>query len=133
MNPSQELVTFKRLRAGYILFLPLPPSTNARTIPVRRRGHVEQILTKQARGYLDTIGQALALWQRVTRFPPIDEYRYLDVWILRPRSNADGHNYLKMTCDVLQRGGLVTDDKYLITRIQGQPAFPEGPEVAVQL
>lgn len=109
----------QRLADGILLFLPLCPSTNARMRPVRMGGVCREVLTKEARQYISSVGMDLRLWARAEKFRPIDAYSFVDLWFILPRTNCDAHNYGKVLFDALQAGGVVTNDKYILPRVMG--------------
>lgn len=109
----------QKLSKGTLLFLPLPPSTNARTTPVWTGGYVREILTKEARQYIAQVGAALALWRKSVKREAIGYYQIVDVWMILPRTSADNHNYFKCLMDALEAGGVVENDKFLLPRVMG--------------
>jgi hypothetical protein len=110
-----EILT-QPLGQKWLFILPLPPSANKRTRPVRfgKKG-VRQILTTEARNYLLRIGFKLKKWREATRrFRPVDSFQAVELWWILPNRNCDAHNYEKILYDALQRGGIVTNDKLLM-------------------
>lgn len=107
------------LADGFLLFLPLCPSTNARMQPVRMGANCRAILTSEAREYIRTVGFELKAMMRKEKFQPIDAYAYADLWFILPRTNCDAHNYGKILFDAMQYGGVVTNDKFILPRIMG--------------
>jgi hypothetical protein len=105
---------FKAMRTagGWVLHLPLGPSVNRRTIPVRG----VQRLSPEARQYLHRVGSWCWGFKYEKRFAPIDRRVDLRVWHVLPRRSCDQHNYTKIQLDALERGGLVTNDR-LITPV----------------
>lgn len=108
-----------RLKSGLLLFLPLCPSTNARMGVVRMGGACRQILTAAARDYIEIMSQELMVWRRINRIRPIQEFTYVDLWFILPRTNCDAHNYGKVLFDAMEQGGLVENDKFILPRYQG--------------
>ena len=107
------------LKDGVLLFLPLCPSTNARMKPVKFGWTCRDILTKEARNYISTMGQALRNWARLEKFEPIKTFSYFDLWFSLPRTNCDAHNYGKVLFDALEEGGIVANDKFILPRVMG--------------
>ena len=107
------------LSDGVLLFLPLCPSTNARMRPVRMGSLCREVLTKEARDYIASVGMDMRLWARSEKFRPIDDYALVDLWFILPRTNCDAHNYGKVLFDAMEAGGLVTNDKYIMPRVMG--------------
>jgi hypothetical protein len=116
---APSLGEFQRLTGGYLLFLPLCPSTNARMQPVRMGHRCQDILTKEARNYILAMSMALKLWANKVGFAPIDDYVWIDLWFILPRTNCDAHNYGKVLFDALEDGGIVTNDKFILPRVMG--------------
>lgn len=123
----------QRLADGVLLFLPLCPSTNARMRPVRMGGVCREVLTREARQYISSVGMDLRLWARAEKFRPIDAYSFVDLWFILPRTNCDAHNYGKVLFDALQAGGVVTNDKYILPRVMGIWHDAKNPQVVVRL
>lgn len=123
----------QRLADGVLLFLPLCPSTNARMRPVRMGGVCREVLTKEARQYISSVGMDLRLWARAEKFRPINAYSFVDLWFILPRTNCDVHNYGKVLFDALQAGGVVTNDKYILPRVMGIWHDAKNPQVVVGL
>lgn len=113
------MITSQRLADGVLIFLPLCPSTNARMRPVRMGSICREVLTKEARQYIATVGMELRLWARAEKFRPIDAYSFVDLWFILPRTNCDAHNYGKVLFDALEAGGVVTNDKFILPRVMG--------------
>lgn len=99
--------------------MPLCPSTNNRMGVIRSGAYCRQILTKEARDYIATVGMELRLWARAEKFRSIDAYSFVDLWFILPRKNCDAHNYCKVLFDALEAGGIVTNDKYILPRVMG--------------
>lgn len=127
------IITSQRLSDGVLIFLPLCPSTNARMRPVRMGSLCRDILTAEARDYIQSVGLALKLWARAEKFRPIDAYSWVDLWFILPRTNCDAHNYGKVLFDALQAGGVVTNDKYILPRVMGIWHDAKNPQVVVRL
>ena len=127
-----ELIS-QHLADGVLLFLPLCPSTNARMRPVRMGGVCREVLTKEARQYISSVGMDLRLWARAEKFRPIDAYSFVDLWFILPRTNCDAHNYGKVLFDALQAGGVVTNDKFILPRVMGIWHDAKNPQVVVRL
>ena len=123
----------QRLADGVLLFLPLCPSTNARMRPVRMGRLCRDILTSEARDYIQSVGLALKLWARAEKFRAIDAYAWVDLWFILPRRDCDVHNYGKVLVDALETGGIVTNDKYIRPRVMGIWHDVKNPQVVVKL
>lgn len=98
----------------YWISLPIPPSTNRRMIMARGR----MILSSEARDYIEKA--SLIVHKRLQDYNlcPRTDYVAVDFsFIFNDNRRRDAHNYLKILCDVLERGGLVSDDRYILPRI----------------
>lgn len=113
------VIAMQPLSDGWLLFLPLCPSTNARMHPVRMGRNCRDILTQEAREYIRSTGFELRMMMRREKLRPIDSYSYIDLWFILPRTNCDAHNYGKILFDAMEEGCVVTNDKYILPRIMG--------------
>lgn len=113
------MIQTQRTEKGVLFFMPLCPSTNDRMRPVRMGRFVREILTAEARGYIQNIGTALRWWAKANKWVAKNDYSYVDLWFILPRTNCDASNYGKVLYDTLQVGGIVENDKYILPRIQG--------------
>ena len=127
------MITSQRLSDGVLIFLPLCPSTNARMRPVRMGGMCREILTSEARSYIQSVGLALKLWARAEKFQPIDVYSWVDLWFILPRTNCDAHNLGKVLFDALEVGRIVTREKNILPRVIGIWHDDENPQAVVKL
>jgi len=135
LRPVDERMTISSWRSPSATFLCLPmcPSTNARTQPVRMGRKCRAILTEEARSYIEVVGLQLKYWCRRERFVPIAYYRPVEMWFVTSRSNVDAHNHLKILCDALEQGGVVVNDKYILPRVMGVFSEPKKPEIIIRL
>jgi len=123
-------VEFHRNSDGsFFVSIPLCPSTNARMGVFRGRA----LLSKSARLYFAQIVPALVYIKKALGLTPVDEYTINEIWIVMGRSNADCHNYFKIAYDCLESAGIVTDDKYLIPRVQGIGHDGKNPTIVMRL
>jgi len=76
---------------------------------------------------------ALVYIKKALGLTPVDEYTINEIWIVMGRSNADCHNYFKIAYDCLESAGIVTDDKYLIPRVQGIGHDGKNPTIVMRL
>jgi Holliday junction resolvase RusA-like endonuclease len=112
-------ITVQKLRDGWLFFMPLCPSTNARMQPVRMGRHCQSILTTEARNYIASTAIQLKAHMKVNKIKPIETFTYMDLWFILPRTNCDAHNYGKVLFDAMEEGGFVTNDKFILPRIMG--------------
>lgn len=111
---------------SFKLILPLPPSTNKRLIKARGGFF---ILSPEARSWLEGAALLVKLYCGKHKIKPIDKYFHLDLDVYLTRKNSDSHNYLKLMCDSLEQGGLVTNDKFIMPRIQNVEVDKDNPRV----
>lgn len=109
----------------YELVLPLPPSMN---VVYTYNPYIRQkVYKKSGTSYLTVNTAAVQEWVAKNKFPMQEDYFYLDMWFWVPRRNADSHNYKKLLLDVLEHGGLVVNDKFIMDRTQGIDVDREDP------
>ena len=113
------MIIVEKLNACWLYILPLPPSTNARTRPIIVAGHAQEILTKEARQYLDSVGNLLKVIVHSRGIHAVHKYTRIGFWFILPRTNCDPHNYFKCLCDVLERSGVVSNDKFILPNVGG--------------
>lgn len=109
----------------YELELPLPPSIN--TVYVYNKYIHQKVYKRSATSYLSTVELVVRAWVKKNKFPMQTDYFYLDMEFWMPRANADSHNYKKILLDVLEHGGLVENDKYIMDRTQSIKVDKENP------
>lgn len=117
--------------------VPVPPSTNARqTIGYRRvrnggragmaggyQTKAVLVKTQDAREYEDHI-PFIRMAIRQAGIQPFDDYVHISFWFTLRNMRYDVHNGLKIMCDVLEKAGLVTDDRYILPQME-RPDFSE--------
>jgi len=113
---------------AFDITLPLPPSVNSAYYHNHNR-HMT-FLSKAAKDWFEEVGWLLKGYKNLKT---INDYVYLDLDFWLPRKNCDAHNYLKILCDGLQRCKVVSDDRYLMTRIQSVQFDTKSPRVAVRI
>jgi Holliday junction resolvase RusA-like endonuclease len=103
--------------------LPLCPSTNDRTEPVRTGRWVQERLTDDARDYIASVSEQLRplVARAITEWgwKPLTYWRGVDLWMILPRTSADCHNYGKVLFDALEAAGVAFNDKYIIPNYRG--------------
>lgn len=108
--------------------VPVPPSTNRRqTIGYRkvRSGKagfafsttknvlVKTDLVKGHEAYIPFIRVAL----KNMDFHPINDYAKFDFWFFLKNPRYDTHNGLKVMCDMLEKAGAVTNDRFILPNV----------------
>lgn len=112
------------------LELPLPPSIN--TVYVFNKYIHQKVYKRSATSYLSTVELVVKSFVRKKKLKPFDDYFYLDMYFWLPRQNADSHNYKKILLDVLEHGGLVVNDKWIMDRTQEVKVDKENPRVIIK-
>lgn len=116
---------------GGFITMPLPPSTNAR-LGVSRGGF--KYTTTKTKRWLSETERGLRQWFLLSKHPgPIDEYTFVDLWFVLPRSNADNHNYMKVLFDAVQNSEVFADDRYIIPRVWGVGHDTKNPSVVMRI
>lgn len=98
------------------LILPLPPSMN--TVYVFNKYIKQKVYKKSGTSYLLINTETVTKFVKKNKLQPKDDYFFLDMKFWMPRRNADSHNYKKLLLDVLEHGGLVVNDKWIMDRTQ---------------
>ena len=91
----------------------------------------QKIYKKEARIYLERNALLVANFVKKNKLKPFDSYFVLDMIFYLPRQNADSHNYKKIGLDVLERGGLVVNDKWIMDRTQAIYIDKENPRFII--
>ena len=110
------------------LTLPLPPSTNTRLIKAKGGFF---ILSAEARSWLTGSALVVRAYCSRKKLKPIAKYFHIDLNVYLSRSNSDSHNYLKLLCDALEQGGLTTNDKFIMPRIQRVEVDSNNPRIEI--
>lgn len=107
--------------------LPLPMSVN-RMYMYNRYTH-QKIYKREAIQWLETC--ELIVSSAMKGHDPIDDYTPVYFDFVLPRRSADTHNYLKLTCDALERGGFTTNDKYIMVNTSSVTFDTKNPHVVI--
>ena len=110
--------------------LPLPPSENRRLILSRHSRRM--ILSQEARQYLNDIPIIIKNVLNKNGCKPLSEYvSVFFTFYFKDNRRRDTQNMYKILCDVLERAGLVTDDKYILVQTQKPMIIRDLPESKV--
>ena len=126
-------MTSQRLSDSVLLFLPLCPSTNRRMGVIRMGAFCRQILTKEARDYIEGVSESLKWWVKAEKFRPIADYTRIELWFILPRTSCDSSNFGKVLYDALEAGGVVVNDKFILPAIMGIWHDTKTPQAIVKL
>ena len=111
--------------------LPLPPSINK--LYVWNKYIHQKVYKKIGTDYL-TVGTLLV--QKFVKKYEIElfkDYFYLDLDFYLSRRNTDSHNLHKLIFDVLEHGGLVENDKWIMNRTQSVNLDKKNPRVKLTI
>ena len=112
------------------LTLPLPPSIN--TVYVFNKYIHQKVYKRSATSYITINTLLVQQFVKKNKIKAFDDYFYLDMFFWVPRQNADSHNYKKIVLDVLEHGGLVVNDKWIMDRTQEIKVDKENPRVRME-
>ena len=124
------------------LRLPLPPSVNARLTPGYRwvsryrYGVLERLRkpvlrhTERSTTYLEHTPLVRAALGKLG-FRALDGYANFRFIFFLENLAYDTHNGFKLACDLLEMGGAVTDDKYILAQTARPIHAPSDPRLVV--
>ena len=108
------------------LIIPLAPSINH--CYYYKGG--KRIRTKKARDYEENV--IAQLMDNDYKFPDKEKI-ICDMWFFFPDNRRrDTHNTLKIMLDSIERGGLYTDDRYVLPRVIDWVVDRENPRVELE-
>ena len=114
----------------YEITTPIPPSTNQRQTIAYKSGRPFITLTRAAREYL-----AGAEKLRIQSFRyfnnPIIDFTNFEFKFYLARANYDCHNGLKLACDLLERAGIVSNDRFILPQIQKPEIDKSQPRLVI--
>jgi len=132
MDPVKGfLAQYSKGSTGRILILPLPPSVNR--LYVWNKYIHQKVYKREGKEYLTENELVVRKFMKDHRLETFSDYIYLDLYFILPRTNADSHNYKKLLFDVLEHGGLITNDKFIMDRTQAIGFDPKNPRVVILL
>ena len=109
--------------------IPLPPSVN--TMFIFNKYTHQKIYKPDVRTYYEVNTLVLQNWCKLHYIKPVTEMTHFDMEFFLPNKLADAHNYLKITCDLLQKAGIVENDKWIMTRIQKVDYDKANPRIDI--
>lgn len=129
--PSPEIGS-ARLR------IPVPPSCNVRQKPVYRvrrtvwgnKTGVELGLTEEAKGYLMNAVVLRMAWKRVMP-RPIEDFTKITFRFFLANPAYDTHNGLKLACDMMQKSGMVLNDRLILPQVEVPESAPSDPRLII--
>lgn len=113
----------------FTIDLPLPMSVN-KLYAYNKYTH-QKVYKKEAMDYLKDWSAWIKIWMTESKVPMVKEMTYFDLDFYLPRTNSDSHNYKKLLFDLLEWGGMVENDKYIMDRTQSIKYDPKKPRVII--
>lgn len=92
----------------------------------------QKVYKKSGTSYLTINTETVRKFVEENKLKPFDWYFYLDMKFWMPRRNADSHNYKKLLLDVLEHGGLVVNDKWIMDRTQFIDVDKDNPRCEME-
>ena len=114
----------------YKLELPLPPSINS--VYVYNRYTHQKVYKKSGTSYLTLATALVQQFVKKHKLTPFTDFFYLDMYWWLPNRRLDSHNLLKLSLDVLEHGGLVENDKWILNRTQKVEYDKVNPRVLME-
>ena len=116
------------------LILKLPPSVNHMYINAKIRGRNMRILNKYANDWYKDALEKTIVYMQESGWQTADEKTILELYFFYPNSRLrDSHNTLKILLDLLERGGIYTNDKYALPRVMDFQLDKGNPRVEIIL
>lgn len=116
------------------LILKLPPSVNHMYINAKIRGRNMRILNKYANDWYKDALEKTIVYMQESGWQTADEKTILELYFYYPNSRLrDSHNTLKILLDLLERGGIYSNDKYALPRVMDFQLDKGNPRVEIIL
>jgi len=116
------------------LILKMPPSVNHMYINAKIRGRNMRILNKYANDWYKESLEKTLVYMQESGWQTADEKTILELYFFYPNSRLrDSHNTLKILLDLLERGGIYTNDKYALPRVMDFQLDKGNPRVEIIL
>ena len=109
--------------------IPLPPSVNV-MYQYNRYSH-QKIYKQEVRDYYEYNTLILQNWVKLHHVKPVEEMTHFDMEFFLSSKNADATNYLKISMDLLEKAGIVSNDKFVMARIQKVDYDKENPRIII--
>lgn len=116
------------------LILKLPPSVNHMYINAKIRGRNMRILNKYANDWYKDALEKTTVYMQESGWQTADEKTILELYFYYPNARLrDSHNTLKILLDLLERGGIYSNDKYALPRVMDFTIDKGNPRVEIIL
>lgn len=109
--------------------VPLPPSVNK--IYVYNKYNHQKVYKKETKDYLEQVSWDLKSWKNRVNARQITDFKHIDYYFHLGNKLSDAHNFFKILADVFEWAGIVSNDKFLMTRIQSVDYDKENPRVEI--
>lgn len=118
--------------------IPIPPSVNARQRPAIRyrrtaygtRAGMELVLTPQVVGYyLNALPLRMAWKSIMSR--PLEDYAEFEFQFYLGNDLYDTHNGLKVSCDMIEKSGLISNDRFILPQVARPVSAPTDPRLII--
>jgi crossover junction endodeoxyribonuclease RusA len=100
------------------LILKLPPSVNHMYVNAKIRGRNIRVMKKHAHDWFSESLEKTLQYISETGWQKTDQKTIVEIFFYYPNYKLrDSHNTLKILLDVLERGGIYTNDKFALPRV----------------
>jgi Holliday junction resolvase RusA-like endonuclease len=109
--------------------IPIPPSVNKMFI-FNKYTH-QKIYKQETRDYYEYNTLVLGNWVKTHHVKPVAKYEYFDMKFFLKNSSMDSHNLKKVAFDLLEKAGVVENDKWILDRTQSIEIDKENPRIEI--
>jgi crossover junction endodeoxyribonuclease RusA len=114
------------------LILKLPPSVNHMYVNAKIRGRNIRVLRKHANDWFNEALEKTLEYIREENWEMKSQKTILEIYLYYPNLKLrDSHNMLKILLDVLERGGIYSNDKYALPRIMDFVLDKSHPRIEI--
>lgn len=93
---------------------------------------VELGLTEEAKGYLMNALALRLAWKKMMA-RPIEGYVKIEFRFFLANMAYDTHNGLKLACDMMQKSGMILNDKFILPQVEVPESAPSDPRLILSL
>jgi len=114
------------------LVLKLPPSVNHMYVTAKIRGRNIRVLRKHANDWFNEALEKVRQYIIEEKWEMKSQKIILEIYLYYPNlKTRDSHNMLKILLDVLERGGIYSNDKYALPRIMDFTLDKSHPRIEI--
>jgi crossover junction endodeoxyribonuclease RusA len=114
------------------LVLKLPPSVNHMYVTAKIRGRNIRVLRKHANDWFNEALEKVRQYIIEEKWEMKSQKIILEIYLYYPNlKTRDSHNMLKILLDVLERGGIYSNDKYALPRIMDFVLDKSHPRIEI--